>query len=288
MKKITITLLILLSIVSVSLSGCLGVVNPVSNPVVGFRYLTEADSGLEDRINNYIPLRIGYRNNSMWMERGDAEIRSLDLFVRNGDVIARITTQLNQGESLDLRGIKVTQFGNTVNIYVPSVEPTNSRGNQVVDIKIGTVSKFSTGDDYIVVVNSNIDREDKVNFRVENGTLTVFKQASVRYGTVKTNGSNVIAIVEIMVPDKTKCSVDEQNISLLYQPDRKFDAYIPVRVSGASQGNGSLEPIYHEVFIGNLSQFSNGKYEIELNGYDVPFIIRNGKLDPDNFNGYND
>ena len=279
MKKITIILLIVLAVATVSLSGCLGK-NTIYNPVVGVNNSTDSN-------NNYVPPSSGYPGSSMWMERDEAEIHSLDLFIRNGNVIARITTQLNSDESLDLRGIKVIQFGNTVKVYVPSIEPANTQGNQIVDVKIGTVRQFSKGGSYTVVVNSKNKSEDKVTFRFENETLVVFKPASVHSATVDMNGSDVVAIAEIMVLDKEKYSVDGQNITFRDMHKREFNVYIPIRISGEPQP-GTFEPIYYEVVIGDLDQFSNGRYEIDLNDRKVSFTIQNGQLTTENSDEYED
>jgi len=297
MKKITMTLFMLLTVVSaVSLSGCLGYSNPANTLVVGDNNSTDGNTSN----NIYASPVAGYPGNGMWMERNEAEIRDLDLFVSNGNVIARITTQLGRNESLDLRGIKVIQFGNTINIYVPSVEPTTSQGKQIVDVKIGTVKKFSNGNNYAVSVNNGNDKKDEVFFRFESGTFTVFKPAHIRSVTVNTDGNTVVAVAEIMVPDKTNYSVDGKNVTFQQMHDREFDVYIPVKISGASQlkhsestrqkvlyipikisstsQTNTLKPIYHEVVIGNLSQFPNGRYEIDLNDFEVSFMIQNGQL----------
>ena len=260
MKKITIvSIMLVTSVLAVSLSGCLGG-NSVNNPVGSVNYSTKVS------------------DSSMWMERNDADIRFVDLLIKNDEVIARVTTELDTNESLDLRGIKVHQFRKAVHIYVPSVEPTNMQGNEIVDIKIGTIRKFSDSKEYTVIVNGGNDRSDIVFFRIENGTLTTVKQASVRSITITENEGNVIAVAEISVPDKTACSVDEKNITLRPMHNRGFDVFVPIMTRGGPQVI-DFESIYHDITIGNLSQFSNGRYEIELNGQEVSFTIQNGQLE---------
>ena len=105
--------MLMTSVLAVGLSGCLG----------------DSTDNNSVRVNNStIP------SGNIWMERDEADIRSVDILIKDGEVIARITTELGQDESLDLRGIKVRQFRNTVSVSVPSVEPTHTQGNQIVEI----------------------------------------------------------------------------------------------------------------------------------------------------------
>jgi hypothetical protein len=262
MKKITSIFIILMATaLAVSLSGCLGG-GSVHSPVAGLNNSTLPSGG-------------------MWMERAEADIRSVDLLIKDGEVIARVTTELDQDESLDLRSIKVRQFRNTVNIYVPSVEPTRNQGNKVVDVKIGTIDKFSSGGEYTIVVNRENKKYDKVFFKIEDGTLLTTKPASVHSISFKEIEGNVIAVAELSVPDKTNYSIDEKNITSRYRYDRELDVYIPIMIRGEFQ-MVDFDSVYHEVTIGQMSQFSNGRYEIELNDREAFFMVFNGQLVQEN------
>ena len=258
MKKITIIFTVLIAIaLAVSLSGCL-VGSSIDKPAVDINHSHLSGSNL-------------------WMERDEADIRSVDLLIKDGEVIARITTELDRDESLDLKGIKVRQFRNTINVYVPSIEPTNVQGNKIVDIKIGTVKDFSNEKEYTIVVNGEKKGYDKAFFKIEEGTLLTVKPASVHSITIKETGGNVIAVAEISVPDKENYSVDEKNITFRYMYDREFDVYIPIMIRGEFQTT-EFDSVYHEVTIGQLNQFPNGKYEIELNDQETSFMVLNGQL----------
>ena len=268
MKKITsifsILIMLMATVLAVGLSGCLGG-SSVHSPVAGLN-------------NSALP------SGGMWMERAEADIRSVDLLIKDGEVIARVTTELGQDESLDLRSIKVRQFRNTVNIYVPSVEPTKNQGNKIVDVKIGTVDKFSSGGEYTIVVNREHKKYDKVFFKIEDGTLLTTKPASVHSISFKEIEGNVVAVAELSVPDKTNYSIDEKNITSRYMYGREVDVYIPIMICGEFQIVDS-DSVYHEVTIGQMSQFSNGRYEIGLNDREAFFMILNGQLVQENIQG---
>ena len=253
MKKITImSIMLMTAVLAVGLSGCLG---------------SGADNNHPVKVNSSaIP------SGNIWMERDEADIRSVDILIKDGEVIARITTELGRDESLDLRGIKVRQFRNTVSVSVPSVEPTHTQGNQIVDVKLGSVRSFSTGNEYLVVVNGEYDKRENVFFKIDGGTLQTVKPASIRSVKIEESEGKVIAIAEISVPDKTACIVDGENITFKHKYDQGFDVYVPITIRGEPRINEE-EYIYHEIIIGNLNQLENGMYEIGLNDKEISFII---------------
>jgi len=259
MKKITImSIMLMTAVLAVGLSGCLG----------------SADNNHPVKVNSSaIP------SGNVWMERDEADIRSVDILIKDDEVIARITTELGRDESLDLRGIKVRQFRNTVSVSVPSVEPTHTQGNQIVDVKLGSVRSFSTGKEYTIVVNGEHEKRENMFFKIDDGTLMTVKPASVHSIKIEENEGKVIAVAEISVPDKTACIVDGKNITLRHVYDKEFDVYVPITVQGEPQANAE-DFIYHEIIIGNLSQLPNGRYEIDLNNRETSFIIQNGQLIP--------
>lgn len=242
MKKIIIYAVLIVSVLIIGLSGCLGNDN----------------------------------NNNGGIGRTEpADIRSITIQTNGSDVIALIVTELDLDESLDRANITVKQSENTIRIYVPAIEPSAGGGSNIAEVKIGNISQFDSGVDYTVIVNNEVDRDEIAKFRFENKTLITFKKAPVRGVTFEAAGNEIIAVAEIPNVGRND-AVDEQNMTIRgFDHENEMDIYVPLRIQADSAEKTNLSA---RISIASLNQLRDGGYSVEINDYDAYFVIRNGAL----------
>lgn len=206
------------------------------------------------------------------VERDQADIQSVTVKTNGSDVIATIVTELDHDEKLDTENIKVNQVGNTSLITLLSIENSADTGSNIVDVKIGNVSNFTSGTDYNVIVNG----DEGVRFRFENNSLVTFEEAVIGNVTFKAEGNNIIAVVEI--PNAANDSaVDEQNITKTpFDNENEMNMFIPLKMTFGSTADKVT--LYTNVSIGQTDKLNDGRYAVEVNDREFYFTIKNSAL----------
>ncbi|WP_316557387.1 hypothetical protein [Methanimicrococcus hongohii] len=215
--------------------------------------------------------------NDNHIDRDEADIRSVTLTTNGSEVIATVVTELDFDEKIDTANVTVRKVSDTIFITILSFEHITDTGSNsnIVEVKLGNISEFNDGNTYSLVVNNENDRDDRLEFKFENNTLLVFKEAFVRSVTFETDGNNLIAVAEISGIGAND-SVDEENITKTrFDLENEMDIYVPLRTEPDTPGN---ETVYERIVIGQLDQLSDGRYFVEINDRDGYFTIQSGAL----------
>ena len=206
-------------------------------------------------------------------------IDSVVIYEKDGNIVAsiRIIIQGTYAQTLDKENITVTLNANNIDVFVPVVtkDGPNTRdiGYETVEVILGKSSDFKNGEKYNVFVNGD---KLKYTFMIEEGVLTTFVPATIETIEIKTDGKNVIAVVKTSMSGSQ--SVDTASIikSKSFQ-NNAYDIYIPMKTVG-SIITLDIKQATEEFVLGELSQFEDGIYTININKQNITFEIKNSTL----------
>jgi hypothetical protein len=206
-------------------------------------------------------------------------INSVSIYEMDGNLIAliQVAIQGTHAQSLDEANITVTINGNTVEVYVPVVTKdginTKNIGIETVSVIIGKASDFE-GKKYDVIVNGN--NALKNTFVIENNVMTTLKPASFENVEIKTDGNKLIALVTMGISGSQSIDVASIIKSEAFE-NNEYDIYIPVKSAGLIM-TMDYNRVSEEFVLGELSQFEDGVYTININGQPITFEIKNKTL----------
>ena len=202
------------------------------------------------------------------------------IYEKDGYIIANIYLIIHgtYGQSPDMENITVTVNGNEIEVYLPVITKdgpnTRDLGYKNIEVVLGKSSDFKNGEKYNVGFNG--DKNLKYAFMVEDDVLTTFAPATIETIEIKTDGKNVIAVVKTSMSGSQ--NVDAANIikSESFQ-NNEYDIYIPMKTTG-SIITLDIKWITDEFVLGELSQFEDGTYTININKQNTTFEIKNSAL----------
>jgi hypothetical protein len=214
--------------------------------------------------------------------KNPAAIQSAVIVTNGDDVVAHIRVMIlgTHSQEIDHENITVDISGKNANVNVPVIESSavNTRdiGYETVAVVLGKRNQF-TDDDYELIINGGTDKVSVLKFKFADGDLYFTKNASVNTAIVEADGNKILLNTTVSLGGSAE-TIDEENIAV----DGSFDknnvvVTIPAQVKdGITTLNIKWESVTTE--IGQLDQLKDGTYTVIVNGEEVPFTIKDGKI----------
>ena len=214
--------------------------------------------------------------------KNPAAIQSAVVVTNGDDVVAHIQVMIlgTHSQRVDGENITVDISGKKVNVNVPVTESSaiNTRdiGYETVAVVLGKSDQFTDGD-YELIINGGTDRVSVLKFKFADGDLYFTKNASVSTAIIEADGNKILLNTTVSLGGSAE-TVDEKNIAVTGSFDKNNVVItIPAQVKdGITTLNIKWESVTTE--IGQLDQLKDGTYTVIVNGEEIPFTIKDGKL----------
>jgi len=214
--------------------------------------------------------------------KNPAAIQSAVVVTNGDDVVAHIQVMIfgTHSQRVDKENIVVDISGKNVNVKVPVTESSaaNTRdiGYETVTVVLGKKNQFTDGD-YKLIINGDTDKESVMKFEFKDGMLYYIKNASVSTAIIEADGNKILLNTTVSLGGSAE-TIDEKNITVSGTFDKNnVVVTIPAQVKdGITTLNIKWESVTTE--IGQLDQLKDGTYTVIVNGEEVPFTVKDGKL----------
>ena len=221
-------------------------------------------------------------NSSNVSIKNPASIQSITIATNGDDVVAHIQVMIfgTHSQRVAVDDITVDISGKDVKVNVPVVESSavNTRdiGYETVAVVLGKKNQFTDGG-YRLIINDGTDKVSTLEFKFEDSTLYFAKNASVHTAIIEADGNKILLNTTVSLGGSAE-TLDNENITVTGSFDKNnVVVTIPTQMKdGITTLNIKWESVTTE--IGQLDQLKDGTYIVIVNGEEVPFTIKNGKL----------